>query len=627
MKIELNENEYLSDLDCISKDVGVHLIKAGTGVGKTTYMMSEASKSTDIVVFSMKSIKAQQIASAWRKKQRCNVIQLEHLVDMSADDIVETVGEGGALHLDEIQNIYEADYRSDTFSKLVDLLNVLRARVRIYCYSGTFIDELSAIKFDSVLQVNKQAANRQITAYVTTTKNGSDSYYGISNKTIVEFIRRDLNKTVLFFNNNHKMNSQLAQLFRQQGISAVTVNRDSIEDENHAIHRLIDTELISSMNTQVVLTTCSLEEGINIKDEVRICAVANAAERVVQQFGRCRNAELGSFDLLIGGGDKLVQIEHVKENANALSERVGDASLSKSNSYDIIRRLDRHGISHNVLSVNHDFRCKVIARAMQAQKYCSSSYGLGILLELKKYGYEVTDVYDVTPEDGSLLLGTVTKGEIIDVLRKLKTVAEVAKQRGLHEAIVRSCVDKALRFKGRFQQLEIKYGCSDWLHAFEKLTLNELGFLIGITDAQALFLGEQIAANSIKSRIERINKQQYVNLVHDFWHKKHFKGATEWYSLDDTGEYVVTAAQKRLFNYLTGWESVRGGEYVRSSDIVFDWQDALNNAQRNRLNARKKHIERVTDISTFCTQLELKRSEVADMSTKDVKIKLAEVNW
>ncbi|HCH3193486.1 TPA: hypothetical protein NKU35_004000 [Vibrio parahaemolyticus] len=625
MKIELQENEYLSDLDCISRDVGIHLIKAGTGVGKTTYMMSEASKSTDIVVFSMKSIMAQQIASAWRKKQRCNVIQLEHLVDMSADDIVATVGESGALHLDEIQNIYEADYRSGTFSKLVDLLNVLRARVRIYCYSGTFIDELSAIKFDSVLQVNKQAANRQITAYVTTTKSGSDSYYGISNKTIVEFIRLDLNKTVLFFNNNHKMNSQLAQLFSQQGISAVTVNRDSIEDENHAIHKLIETECISSMNAQVVLTTCSLEEGINIKDEVRICAVANAAERAVQQFGRCRNAELGSFDLLIGGGDKLVQIERVKEKANALSTQIDD--LNDGNRFDVLNGLKRYGVSHNVLSVNHDFRSKVIARAMQAQKYCSSSYGLGILLELEKYGYEVTDVYDVTPEDGSLLLGTVTKGEIIDVLRKLKTVAEVAEQRGLHEAIVRSCVDKALRFRGRFQQLEIKYGCSDWLHAFEKLTLNELGFLMEITDAQARFLGEQIAANSIKSRIERINKQQYVNLVHDFWHKKHFEGATEWYPLDDTGEYVVTAAQKRLFNYLTGWESVRGGEYVRSSDIVFDWQDALNNAQRNRFNARKKHIERVTEVSTFCTQLELKRSEVADMSTKDVKNKLAEVNW
>ncbi|MDW1533310.1 hypothetical protein [Vibrio sp. Y159] len=601
---------------------GIHLIRAHMGVGKTFFQSHASDTHGDLVIFSMKSIKRQQEFDASNAGHNLITEQLEHFVEKDLEELKRTYSR---IHVDEVHLIYDAGYRAETIDGLYKKIVELSKFMPVYCYSGTFKMNLSPFDFDTVVEIEKQVPKKELRVFMPEASREEGSYNGISARMLADIIQEDLDKPVLFFNNNHKTNTNIAEYLRKNGVTCEVVNSASVKDKNSKFSELANTSMIASMDVQVVLTTCALEEGININDAVRIVCVQDAPEKISQQFGRCRNPELGSFDLVVGQGENALTDEYV----NSI---VADCHGEEFNSAVIRERWGIPQVTNLITNERH--REAVYKRCIEITLCKKTGYGMHVLDEVKRVGnFEISDIFEA-PKGESLRQVGITKAILLDVFREyhenigkfiekyeniVKEIKRRAKCLRVHAEVAVSKMDA---FIERWDLLNLNIG---WDTAYQHLTKSTLLWIECMTKQELIDLASHVKkyANALKKAFDNgvvLTKEQFIDSSRSFLDE--FITAREHMSeiANETDASIL-----RMFKMLTNAKEIN--ETMSFSDKQW-WDDVLGDAKSRKTYSRhKSFIEETISIDEFHEKTQLTRSETAQMKKKDIKAKLAEVTW
>lgn len=630
--VVIAQDKSLSDYKhLLSTGAGLYLIEAGTGCGKTVLMTTQSDSNNDAVVFPQKSIKAQQEVLAEQSNRQLNVLQLEHFVDMTLADF-ESMSIG-AIHIDEIQLIYECDYRATAISKLREQLVVLSKHYPVYCYSGTYKHEFSPLEFDAVYRFSKSREPLKYDVIHTSAKKEIDGYNGITTECLVKSIKAkfsEFSKPVLFFNNNNNQNIDIANELKKLGLRCVTINRESIVDKNHVFHELAKKERIADMGVDVVLTTSALEEGINVHDAVTVIGVQTAPERIVQQFGRARNQELAHYVLITGIGEQLITERQSKDKAVLLSEFSHDKSLERA----------RNGISEQAVFIEHEkHKHSVMGRAIQVQRLQRPAYGIQVISDLKNYGYEPSGVYEFD-SDVTIPLSRLSKRELAFAKLNNASVETLHEQTGMNTQIIESHFAKFDLFESRINESALKGALDiisndinkyqEWIaQAYQTLSEESLSWLMHLTDNQLKQLQELVQLVYSSKKTERLKRTELIKTAHAFYESLYISddgdmhddwtGSRSWYdSLDDKVNQPV-----KLFRFLLGYE-------YDNSNAVFVlnkqswWECELS---RSEQASYTRKLKAVPDKEQFHEQTQLTQRDVLKTKPKVIRQLTDDIIW
>ncbi|TOM96831.1 helicase-related protein [Vibrio parahaemolyticus] len=607
MKINLSSNEYLSDkANLMPTSNGLYLINAGTGVGKTFYMTNQSHLYNDVVVFPQKSILVQQEIKAQQENRNLNLLQLEHFIKKEIDDFKDMGCK--AIHVDEIQLIYECGYRDRAVSGLYYQLKRLAKHFPVYCYSGTYKQSLSPLEFQWV-DINKTPPKREVVLFHTTAKKDSDkqSHNGFTNELLVNCIHsqfKETGKPVLFFNNNHHQNEELAKvLLSEFGLRSVAVNRDSVRDLQHPFQGLAKKEFIKDMECDVVLATSALEEGINVNDRVCIISVQTAGERLVQQFGRARNTSLATYVLICGIGDG----EFSDSKAMAISQSTIGDGFDKEKS----RQAYGIGYKENEITVPVVRNC-CCARSAQVTKLQRPRYGLQVIKELEHYGYTIdTARINEYEKVGEIKLPKIKKSQIIDLLRSECNNVDELVQQGIEKVIVDVAIAKATNFKEKYDLICLSKSES-WVDAYENLSSDAISYMLAINDGDINNFRKPI--EQVREKKPRLTPEQLGRVSDYFWGKYNANGSTLWL------EEGAAKSRVKLFRWLAGYKHDKSNNiYVVDNSVDEWWAVKVDRKKQQQLSRHKKLLtENDLSLGEVCNASNNNQNEIAHMSKKQL---------
>ncbi len=625
IKLDANnaDRKYLSHAEKeLPTTNGIHLIRAHMGVGKTHFQSYCSTKHGDLVLFSMKSIKRQQELDAEKASHELITEQLEHFVEKDTEELKRTYSR---IHVDEIHLIYDAGYRAEMIDGLYKKIVELSKVMPVYCYSGTFKMNLSPFDFETVVEVDKQVPKKQLRVFMPEASREEGSYNGICARMLADIIQEDLDKPVLFFNNNHKTNTNIAEHLRKQGVTCEVVNSSSVKDKNSKFAELAKTSMIAEMGVQVVLTTCALEEGINVNDAVRIVCVQDAPEKVSQQFGRCRNPELGSFDIIVGQGENAIYDDYINSIA---SDCHGD-------DYNTAVFRERWGIPHitNYIT-NERHRESVYKRCIEITLCKKTSYGLHVLNEVKQIGnFEIAEIFEA-PKGDTLRQVGITKTILLDVFReyhenigkfieKYENIVKEIKRRAqclrVHAEVA---VTKMDAFIERWDMLNLNIA---WDTAYQHLTKSTLLWIECMTKQELQDLATHVKkyANALKKAFDNgvmLTKDQFIDSSRSFLDEF----ITEREHMSEIAN-ETDASILRMFKMLTNAKEI--DDSISFSNKQW-WDDVLGDAKSRKAYSRhKSFIEETIAIDVFHERTQLSRSQTAQMKKKDIKAMMNDVIW
>ncbi|MEZ8945182.1 helicase-related protein [Vibrio sp. 10N.247.311.12] len=607
MEINLSSSEYLSDkADLMPSSSGLYLINAGTGVGKTFYMTNQSHLHNDVVVFPQKSILVQQELKAKQEGRSLNLLQLEHFISKGVNDFIAMGCK--AIHVDEIQLIYECGYRDVAVSGLYYQLKRLSKHFPVYCYSGTYKQPLSPIEFQWV-DVNKTPPKREVVLFHTTAKKDSDtqSHNGFTNELLVNCINnqfKESGKPVLFFNNNHHQNEELAKvLLKEFNLRSVAVNRDSVRDSNHPFQDLAKKEFIKDMECDVVLATSALEEGINVNDSVCVISVQTAGERLVQQFGRARNANLATYVLICGIGDG----EITDSKAMSISQSsIGDG-------FDKEKSRQSYGIGYKENGIKvQEVRDCCCARSVQVTRLQRPKYGLQVIKELESYGYTIdTTRINEYEKQGEVKLPKIKKSQIIELLKTECANLDELIEQGIGRVVIDVAISRAKSFKEKYDSISL--GKSErWLDAYENLSGDAIIYMLSINDDDINNFRGPI--EKIRQRKPRLTPEQLDKVSDWFWGNFNADGSDSW--LEDG----ANKSRSKLFRWLAGYRLDKSNNvYIVDDSIDEWWLVKVDRKKQQQLSRHKKTLkENNLSIGEICNATNNNQNKIAHMSKKQL---------
>ncbi|CAM2966468.1 hypothetical protein [Vibrio rarus] len=678
INLKLNDGEYLGSLsdDIFHKtrleQAGCHLVSAGTGYGKSTLMLSRANDSSDIVIFSMISIKEQQqsIAEAnnWHE---CNIMQLEHFVSTPISNIRQILGKNGVLHIDEIQNIYEASYRSETFIKLLVLINELRTTHTVMCYSGSYMHQFNPIVFDSEM-ICTFKNKRELKSYsvihpdsdIVTSANSEDKVHGVDMGTMVDLLTEDTSIPSLFFNNDIKFNTRLATKIREKGGACVTVCSDDIRNKKHDIHKLLDSGFISDVGADVVIATKCMNEGVNVMDDVRIVSTACSPSELAQQFGRARNE--GTRVLLCSNGGRRVSVDWCLEKAKELNDCFISNRNAGGSTYDIEKMLNPYIKFGDIKDIeDNEYRRCVIANAVYRSRYKNTSNALDVTRSMEVFGYKLEEAFEFDIIK-SLKFNFITKQERIKLIQLFDTLyldeykSELKQKYDICDLVIEREISRIRHIESLIINLQIGNN-TDVAKVFERLTIDDIQFLSSLTTAQIDYLKSAIDNDKCTVTREGKTKRELSSMALSFWSMAQFKGAEFWWDkrtdsdklqlmsernfieanggcverlqeLNDllSSDYVLSRSQFRVYCYLFGWEfdSKNCNGYYRGNADAFVWDvGGLSASEQVKLSRHKKVITTITGMGNFCEVNRVTTRDLVAMKKREIVGLLEQVNW
>ncbi|MFM4957390.1 hypothetical protein ACEUCD_17150 [Aeromonas veronii] len=306
--ITLTDGEYLSDVEAqLPNTNGIHVIDAKTGVGKTRRMTLHAHANYGALIYPIKAIAAQQwIELADLIKEHGSTLaridQIEHIERNRYDDRL-------CLHIDEGQILYTGGFRLPV-EVLIDLIVWCSQRMPVYIYSATlrpeFLPQRIVDNIKSWTTVSKgwrRSINRitiQTSGYVI--GNTIEIAGAISH--IWDRAPGDPDRrlpTLAFVNSEKRAASVVNQLNewaktlpederpRVLYTDATRISARSADTEaRDAYQRIIETATLSASGYDIVISTNTLAEGINLNDRINVVSVQASADVVFQQQGRAR---------------------------------------------------------------------------------------------------------------------------------------------------------------------------------------------------------------------------------------------------------------------------------------------------------------------------------------------------
>lgn len=427
--LELGKKKLSESITNIHLPPGLYLFSGGsTGLGKSYFQQQRVLKNEAYACFSLLSIRAQQKIDLIKKAMALGTPADEAekfaedvLVKLESVNIAISAAENKKIkefHFDEIQVTYEAGLYRISIETLVETLRKLATLIPVYCYSATYIPEFCMFDggFDFTFNLRNDF-RREMSVFPVISKEQQDAndflaenpdvkltdyIKGVKLQTstqVVNTIERMLIDTRLrqvFFLNNEELAEQAAEQLKAKGISVEVVTADRLkskknkapqatnimetsEFKNYTVTKKKSKKNIygdfeeyvqESEGVDVILTTITMEAGININNKVAIGCIQQAPEKIFQQFGRARND--GAWYVIVGQGNKVVKKQRVERISKEHS-----VAIKKCAFVDDRMASCADGFSE------YDRKC---------QLSCSADY---VVSELDKLGY--TPVYkDVT---------------------------------------------------------------------------------------------------------------------------------------------------------------------------------------------------------------------------------------
>lgn len=295
---------------------GLHLIKAGTGCGKTTFMTSvyESNRSS-VIIFPTKAIAEQvkiEIIERDNKKPDDQigldrVVQLEHFPTHS-------VANNAPVLFDEIQLFKEHGAFRNIFGNVRDKISELKKTNPVYIVTGTWTDHLFDVFDVDTVTDFKKVFNRKVGFIELSAEtvqgeiNGNNlaiytrSLADIVIKTAIEFA--DL-PTMFYLESREKLRV-ISDILTNAGLSNIVVTSRK-DEQPEAVKAWFKSGNIRDSGVDVILCTSVVAEGINVRDGANIICMPDAPERLVQRFGRNRidpiTGECAGRYFLIGNPD------------------------------------------------------------------------------------------------------------------------------------------------------------------------------------------------------------------------------------------------------------------------------------------------------------------------------------
>lgn len=560
--IELTNNQFISDrVNELPTQAGMHLIVAPTGAGKSHAMTQHAASNNGAVIFPVKAVMTQQLQETERRGINANIYQLERFDEIAAN-------RGSVIHFDECQLIYEGGFRKDV-ERFTALLIEQSKTKPVYCYSATYLQEIDFVKWDSVTVYDKEFRREYTVIQIE-----KEDELIESGKQVRQFrsafaaaivgARLERNVVTLAFVNSkskcHEIREEILAVFPhfKVEISCSESNQDSA-----VIQHIMKTSTVADCGADIILSTSSLEAGININDPVCIVSEQTEAGKLFQRFGRAR--KIGYYYLIAGNGTGRVEL---KKSGVTVADEKNDVFFAIA---------DRE---RNTLSQYMNQTCRFENREHAAacdryQNYieqCDSLRNAStVLCNIERLGYSLIVHCAVGTADNGVKCKRGSKALLCACLQKHVSAGRVQHGSDLDELI--SEVSIALEvdrmtanihvqkfFAFQTQMKLVNSIKQDALTVFEKLSANGQSFILSMSmneckDGSGHF--ENALYEHVDKNVSQIRKaagnvvmtgDKLETWCSNFWGAVvDVRDNREWHEDDNE------RTRKNLFRYLMGW--------------------------------------------------------------------------
>lgn len=551
-KFNLKLDEYLSDYaKHIPNAPGQYLIKAQTGVGKTHHQIKMAQTRGVYTIFPVKSIVAQQREEAKAQNLKSdNIIQLEHFLNVSDDDI-------NAVILDECQWLYEGGFRQ-SIEDLHKKLTRLSKTVPIYYFSGTYDADFCPVGFDdNVIEFNKPFERALHTYELNVIGPGlMDRHKDAILKVLRQetTIAKERGTCVLFFLDSEETLTELAERLKKDGFKAdVFTSKLSEKNRPDSIKHLFTTSTIANCGADIILSTSGLEAGININDDVTIVSVPAHEGKLVQRFGRARNG--GRFVLIHGVGE---EEKRLKPNKKVLSSA---ESFDESEIYEVNFN-DQYYDKCKFNDAAHRSACDRYDRYAKISR--QFNFSVDILHTLLRLGYNalIGEPYTFEVSTNREIWRKVSKkkirsaiGEICgenptvsDIKRNRAAIANLLVADDITLPVVNVRVNRAIEAINQINLLQIiKENAAD---VFEAISADSVNMLINIEHKPEFEKKAREMRDSLDGKKITVDKINAVaNAYWEYVCSDKLPETSAWMADD------MQSNRTKLFKYLVGIES------------------------------------------------------------------------
>lgn len=605
MSIFLQPGDFISSAS-LPTSVGLHLIQAPTGCGKSYSMTRHAADDNGIVIFPVKAVMTQQTILAKQSNIQVNIIQLERFVE-KYEGIIASGGklDFNCIHFDECQLFYEGGFRPvvEHFTRLLVAASKI---MPVYCYSATYNNKFSPVTFDTTTIFEKPIGRKMDVIQIDKANANDLRRFTSVMADIIEQYKETIGYPVLCFINSVNVSGEVKENLIKRGISA-TVSSSNANDRNKHVKYIMENSKIAGCGVDVIISTSSLEAGININDNVTIITEQCVPGLAFQRFGRARNN--GHFVMMTGTGNK--GVEPNDSNSLIISFPGSNSTVLPVHKATLYERLN----TSKCVFDNNDHRAACDKYQLFSNLVARTDASVTAVASIQDLGYEVVAVNEMDPtkddvhKRGTKKLAVESKGDpqyLID--------------RGVQEDVAVHAIKKWEAFKLQYKL----YGIRSSVAPEEiYLLLNKAGIAFLELVARDADLEGRVTeyVKDMRDRIaDRKMTDEHVNTT-----AKRFWSAV----VDDPyfSSALSEKRQKQLFCLLVGlvfgkthW-SIEGGRAW--------WNTPLDSGQSQKLRIREKTIsESGKTIEQVCEQHNITKIDLVNMNTKVVKQLCSDgINW
>lgn len=637
--VSLKLDEFISDrVNELPTQAGMHLVVAPTGAGKSHAMTQHSANNNGAVIFPVKAVMMQQLQETERRGINANIYQLEKFDDTAADKV-------DVIHFDECQLIYEGGFRKDV-ERFTALLIEQSKTKPVYCYSATYLQEIDFVKWDSITVYDKEFRREYTIIQIE-----KDDALVDCGKQIRQFrtsfaaavVGASLERKVVvlvFVNSKSKCIEIKEQILAVFPHFKIEISCSESNQESAVIQHIMKTSTVAGCGADIILSTSSLEAGININDPVCIISEQTEAGKLFQRFGRARG--VGYYYLFAGSGEGRVELQ--KSGVTVVDET--------RDVFFAIRDTERNTLSQ-YMSQSCKFDNREHAAACDRYKsyieQCDSLRNTNtVLFNIDRLGYKMTERYTVSTSDNGvkcrrgskmalckcirehISLGKKQHGEQLDEL--VKTVSSALKVDPLTANVH---IQKFFAFRTHMQLVNnIK---QDALDVYEKLTTNGQYFILSMSMNEnktdnGVFENElmTLVNDTIKTVREAAGNVVMTGDKLETWCNNFWKAVVnekenrEWFGDDNA------RTRTNLFRYLMGWVF----DDSQNRWVILDekawWDVELDRAEQKKLSRVKKELTANSiELSQVCEHTGLNQREILNTfsAKKLIKYLNSDADW
>ncbi len=561
-------------------------------------MTRHAADNNGVVIFPVKAVMQQQTILAKQSKINVNIIQLERFVE-KYEGIITSGGKllFDCILFDECQLFYEGGFRS-VVEHFTRLLVAASKVIPVYCYSATYNTKFSPVTFDTTTVFEKPMGRKMDVVQIDKANANDLRRFTSVMADIIQQYKESIGYPVLCFINSVNVSGEVKENLTKRGISA-TVSSSNANDQNKHVKYVMENGVMGGCGVDVIISTSSLEAGININDDVTIITEQCVSGLAFQRFGRARNN--GHFVMITGNGNK--GIEPNDSNSLIVSFPGSNSTVLPVHKATLYEALNKgkcvySDVDHRAACDKYQLFSNLVARTDAA---------VTAVAGIQELGYEIVEVNtidnlakDDVHKRGTKKLAIESKGDLQYLI-----------DRGVQEDVAVHAIRKWECFKLQYKL----YGIRSSVAPEEiYLKLNAAGIALLEWIARDAKLESRVTeyVKDMRSRIaDRKMTDDQVNVT--------AKGFWDVVIEDPYFSNVLSEKRrKQLFCLLVGlvfgkthW-SIDGGRAW--------WNTPLDSGQSQKLRIREKTIsESGKTIEQVCEQHNITKIDLVNMKTKVVK--------